>query len=92
LISHNQNRAMTTLTITTKGQVTLRKEVLTHLGVQPGDKISLEKLPNGRIEVKAERPAGRISDIFGILKRENGPVLSIDEINQSAADGWAGKQ
>jgi AbrB family looped-hinge helix DNA binding protein len=83
---------MTTLTVTTKGQVTLRKEVLTHLGVQPGDKISLEKLPNGRIVVKAARPVGTISDIFGILKRENGPVLSIDEINQSAADGWAGKR
>jgi AbrB family looped-hinge helix DNA binding protein len=83
---------MTTLTVTTKGQVTLRKEVLTHLGVQPGDKISLEKLPNGRIVVKAARPVGTISDIFSILKRENGPVLSIDEINQSAADGWAGKR
>jgi AbrB family looped-hinge helix DNA binding protein len=83
---------MTTLTVTTKGQVTLRKDVLTHLGVQPGDKIDLEKLPDGRIEVKAARPAGRISDVFGFLKKPDGPSLSIDDMNQIAASGWAGRR
>jgi AbrB family looped-hinge helix DNA binding protein len=83
---------MTTLTVTAKGQVTLRKEVLVHLGVQAGDQISLEKLPDGRVEVKAARPAGRISDVFGLLKRAGGPSLSIDDMNQIVADGWAGKR
>ena len=45
-----------------KGQVTLRKDLLKHLGVNPGDKITVDKLPDGRIEVKAARPAGKISD------------------------------
>ena len=44
---------MSTLTVTAKGQVTLRKDVLEHLGVRPGEKISVDKLPDGRIEVKA---------------------------------------
>jgi bifunctional DNA-binding transcriptional regulator/antitoxin component of YhaV-PrlF toxin-antitoxin module len=83
---------MTTLTITAKGQVTLRKDLLQHLGVQPGEKISVDKLPDGRIEVKAARPTGKISDVFNFLKRENGPSLSIDDINQIAADAWAGKR
>jgi AbrB family looped-hinge helix DNA binding protein len=83
---------MSLLTITAKGQVTLRKEVLTHLGVRPGDKISVEKLPDGLIEVKAARPTGRISDVFGLLKRKNGASLSIDEMNQISAEGWAGKR
>jgi AbrB family looped-hinge helix DNA binding protein len=83
---------MTTLTVTAKGQVTLRKEVLVHLGVQAGDQISLEKLPDGRVEVKAARPAGRISDVFGLLKRAGVPSLSIDDMNQIVADGWAGKR
>ena len=83
---------MTTLTITAKGQVTLRKDVLAHLDVQPGDKVSVEKLPDGRIEVRSARPTGRISDVFGLLKRENGPALSIDEINRIGAEGWAGKR
>lgn len=82
---------MTTLTVTAKGQVTLRKDLLAHLGVQPGDRITVAKLPDGRIVAKAARPAGRISDVFGLLRRDHGPSLSIEEINQIAADGWAGK-
>ncbi|HEU0083589.1 MAG TPA: AbrB/MazE/SpoVT family DNA-binding domain-containing protein [Bradyrhizobium sp.] len=83
---------MNTLTVTAKGQVTLRKDLLQHLGIQPGEKVAVEKLPDGRIEVKAARPSGKISDAFNLLKREGGPVLSIEEINQIAADGWAGKR
>jgi bifunctional DNA-binding transcriptional regulator/antitoxin component of YhaV-PrlF toxin-antitoxin module len=83
---------MSTLTVTAKGQVTLRKDLLTHLGVEPGGKITVEKFPDGRIEVKAARAAGRISDVFGFLKRENGNSLSIDDMNQIAAEGWAGKR
>lgn len=44
---------MRTLTITAKGQLTLRKDLLKHLGVRPGEKIAVAKLPGGRIEIKA---------------------------------------
>ena len=83
---------MGTLTVTAKGQVTLRQDLLKHLGVHPGDKITVEKLPDGRIEMKAVRPTGKISDVFGFLKRKNGPSLSIEEINEIAKQGWAGKR
>ena len=84
---------MTTLTVTAKGQVTLRKEVLEHLGVRPGEKISVDKLPDGRIEVKAVRPTGKISEAFGFLKaKRKGRALSIDEIDEIAARGWAGRR
>ena len=33
-----------TLTVTAKGQITLRREVLEHLGVRPGDKIDVDLL------------------------------------------------
>jgi AbrB family looped-hinge helix DNA binding protein len=39
---------MTTLTVTTKGQVTLRKDLLKHLGVAPGDKVSIDLMPDGK--------------------------------------------
>jgi AbrB family looped-hinge helix DNA binding protein len=83
---------MSTLTVTAKGQVTLRKDLLEHLGVHPGEKITVDKLPDGRIEVKAAGPTGKISDVFNFLKNENGPSLSIEEINEVAAKGWAGKR
>lgn len=84
---------MSTLTVTAKGQVTLRKDLLEHLGVHPGEKIAVEKLPDGRIEVKAARPTGKISDVFGYLKtKRKGRTLSIEDINRIAARGWAGKR
>jgi len=52
---------MSTLTVTAKWQVTLRRDVLRHLGVHPGEKITVDKLPDGRISVQAARPTGQIS-------------------------------
>jgi bifunctional DNA-binding transcriptional regulator/antitoxin component of YhaV-PrlF toxin-antitoxin module len=66
---------VSTLSVTAKGQVTLRKDLLKHLGVQPGQKVEVATLP--RIEVRAERAAGKISDVFNLLKRSDGPSLSI---------------
>jgi bifunctional DNA-binding transcriptional regulator/antitoxin component of YhaV-PrlF toxin-antitoxin module len=83
---------MSTLTVTVKGQVTLRRDLLKHLGVQPGEKIIVDKLPDGRIEIKASRPKGKISDVFDFLKQENGPSLSIQQINEAARRGWAGRR
>jgi AbrB family looped-hinge helix DNA binding protein len=83
---------MAALTVTAKGQVTLRKNLLKHLGVEPGDKVAVDVLPDGRIEMKAARPTGKISDVFGMLKRLNGPSLSIEEINEAARRGWAGRR
>jgi AbrB family looped-hinge helix DNA binding protein len=83
---------MSTLTVTAKGQVTLRKDILEHLGVHPGEKITVDKLPDGRIEVRAARPTGKISDAFNFLKIDDGPLLSVEEMNEIAARGWAGKR
>ncbi len=83
---------MTTLTVTAKGQITLRKELLQHLGVEPGQKIMIDKLPDGGIAVRAERKTGTISDLVGMLKRPGQPCLSIEEINEAIAEGWAGKR
>ena len=81
---------MTILTVTARGQVTFRKDVLNHLGIRPGDKIRLELLPDGRAELKAERPQGSWQALRGFLKgRTSGARLSIEEINETIAE--AGK-
>ena len=38
---------MTSLSVTMKGQVTLKRDLLHHLGIQPGEQVELEKLPGG---------------------------------------------
>nr|WP_255468553.1 AbrB/MazE/SpoVT family DNA-binding domain-containing protein [Reyranella sp. CPCC 100927] len=50
---------MSTLTVSAKGQVTLRKDVLKHLGVQPGEKIIVENGPSLSIEEMNKITAGR---------------------------------
>lgn len=70
----------------------MRRDVLTHIGVSPGEKIAVEKLPDGRIELKAAPPDGDITDVFDMLKREDGPHLSIADMNRIVAKGWAGRR
>lgn len=82
---------MVALTLTAKNQLTLRKEVVKHLGLKPGDKVEAELRPDGRVELVA--PAmrtGKISDAFGIIKiRPGTPSLSIEEMNEVIGEGWA---
>lgn len=80
-----------TLTVTSKGQVTLRKDILKHLGVEPGAKIVVDKLPDGKVQVRAA-PTGDISKIFGLLKKPGGPKLTIEQIKEATARAWAGKR
>ena len=82
---------MTTLTVTTRGQVTFRKEVLQHLGIKPGEKIELDLLPDGRATLRAAQAAGTIADFLGLLAGKTSKVASIEEINHAAAQGWAGE-
>ncbi len=81
---------MTTLSVTARGQVTFRKEVLQHLGIKPGDKIELLLLPDGRAELRAAQPKGSFRELQGILKdKTNGVRLSIEGINEAIADAGA---
>jgi len=80
---------MTTLTVTAKGQVTFKKELLQHLGVSPGQKIEADKLTDGRIIVRAIDDSDDINDFVGSLVKSKTQPKSIDEINEIAAQGWA---
>jgi bifunctional DNA-binding transcriptional regulator/antitoxin component of YhaV-PrlF toxin-antitoxin module len=83
---------MTTLTVTARGQVTFRKDVLQHLGIRPGEKIALDKLPDGRVTLRAIRPAGKIDAFLGLLAGKTRKVATLDEINEAASAGWAGQK
>jgi len=81
-----------TLTVTAKGQVTLRRELLEHLGVRPGSKIEVDLLPDGRAQLRAANRTGSIADTFGSLYRPGTKALTIDEIKEVIEKSWAGKR
>jgi AbrB family looped-hinge helix DNA binding protein len=84
--------AMATLSVTTRGQVTFRKDVLQHLGIQPGEKIELDTLPDGRIVLRTARPSGAIDGFVGMLAGKTKKVATTEEINDAATAGWAGQE
>ena len=82
---------MSKVTVTAKGQLILDKELLKHLGVQPGEKILVEKLPEGQIDLKAARPTGRFRMCSIYLKTEiAGPCRSSKSTKLRDGAGPAG--
>jgi len=94
---------MTSLTITASGQISLGRDDLRHLGLQPGSQIELAHLPGGKlllqpvvIEKKMTESAVPQKGIARFIHSLEGKVnlkkpLSIEEINEIIEDGWAGK-
>ena len=80
---------MHTLTITAKGQVTLRQSLLKHLGVKPGDPIEVEQMPDGQLSVRASH-SGEWKQFFGCLQNASEPIISIEAMNDAISEGWAG--
>ena len=81
---------MATLTVTSKGQVTLRTELLSHLGVQPGQRVDVEVLPGGRLQIQAQRSTGSIQTFIGLLAGRSTRTATLDELDAAAEEGWAG--
>jgi antitoxin PrlF len=83
---------LASLIVTAKGQVTLKRDLLQHLGIKPGERVDFEKLPGGELRVRAARPTGTIDGFLhsldGKVKRKR--PLSVEDINRIAAAGWAG--
>ncbi|WP_428484125.1 AbrB/MazE/SpoVT family DNA-binding domain-containing protein [Rhodopila sp.] len=77
------------LTVTAKGQVTLKRELLDHLGVRPGDQIAVDLCASRGASIKAASRAG-IEPFFGCLP-DKGRSVPIDEMGKAIEDGWAGK-
>jgi bifunctional DNA-binding transcriptional regulator/antitoxin component of YhaV-PrlF toxin-antitoxin module len=79
---------MTTLTITAKGQITLKKEWLRVLGVAPGDKVDVAPAPDGGLTIRAvEQPSGRtIENLIGCLHDPAREPLSVEEMNNTIGD------
>jgi hypothetical protein len=54
-------------------------------------KVGPAPLPDGRGVIRAAKRSGKIEDFFGVLAGKTKKIATIEEINQAAADGWAGR-
>ena len=70
--------------ITSKGQVTIPKDIRDHLRVKPGDSVKIFAHPNGSAVILAVRP---ISDLRGILKSPFKRPVTLKEMDDGIAAG-----
>ena len=81
---------MTTLTITAKGQVTIKKTLLDGLGAQPGDRLRIEVRPDGGLVIPPIRKRKVAwADLAGRMVPPTGVSLTIEEMNEAIADAGA---
>lgn len=74
---------MPTATMTSKGQITIPKEVRAHLGVAPGDRLDFVVGHNGTVSlVSLSRP---VRELFGLLKAPGRRPVSVEAMNDSIA-------
>ena len=70
-------------TITSKGQITLPKEVRYRLGVDAGDQVEFLVAADGTITVVSLQ--GSAHRLFGILDRQDRGVCSVEDMDRAVA-------
>jgi bifunctional DNA-binding transcriptional regulator/antitoxin component of YhaV-PrlF toxin-antitoxin module len=79
------------VTVTAKGQVTLRQSVLAHLGATPGRKLAVALLPGGRVELRPVSDMPKLRDLRAALFRPDQPVVTIEEMQAAIEEGARGR-
>lgn len=78
---------MTIGTMTSKGQITIPKDVREDLGLQPGSTVGFEKNEDGSYTLRIAR-SRNIMDLAGSIPYD-GPPLSVEEMDEAIAAGAA---
>jgi AbrB family looped-hinge helix DNA binding protein len=66
-------------TLTSKGQVTVPREVRERLGLKAGDKLTFTLLSDGTVIMRAKTK--RLTDLAGMLARPGQPKVSVEDMN-----------
>ncbi len=74
---------MTTATITSKGQVTIPKDVRRRLGIGTGDRVEFVEIQDGVFQIVAATQD--VQALKGIVPKPEKPV-TIEEMNQAIAE------
>ena len=74
---------MTTATLTSKGQITIPKQVREFLHLHTGDRV--EFVLHGNSEAALKPITRSVSDVFGLLHDPAQKALSVDDMNAAVA-------
>ncbi len=79
---------MPSATVTSKGQVTVPKEIREHLGIEPGDRVNFQIGSGGEVIVEPE-PVD-IRSLKGMLKH-HGRRVSLEAMEEAIRRGASGR-
>jgi len=71
--------AVSTSTVTSKGQITLPKQIREHLHVAPGDRIDFVVEESGQVVVRPTR--SRLRQLRGMLRARKRKPVSVDQMD-----------
>ncbi len=70
-------------TMTTKGQVTVPREIRDRLGLKSGDKMAFTMLSDGTVVMRPK--TRRLAELAGLLTRPGQPKVAVADMNQFKA-------
>jgi len=79
---------MTTATVTSKGQITIPREVRQKLGIDTGDRVEFVEVAPGEFSLKAA--TGDVRSLKGMIRRPKSPI-SVDAMNAAIKRRGAGR-
>ncbi|HVY86117.1 MAG TPA: AbrB/MazE/SpoVT family DNA-binding domain-containing protein [Caulobacterales bacterium] len=79
---------MTAATLTSKGQLTLPKDVRTALGVGPGDRVDFVRMEDGNFAVLPATHS--VKNLKGLMPKPRKPV-SLEDMDRAIARGSKGE-
>ena len=71
-------------TITSKGQLTLPKEIRSRLGVDAGDQVDFRIEADGSITVQSAKGSAR--RLYGLLEVSNDPSVSTEDMDRAISE------
>jgi AbrB family looped-hinge helix DNA binding protein len=78
---------MATATLTSKGQLTLPKEVRTALGVGPGDRVDFVRMEDGNFAVLPATHS--VKSLKGLIQKPR-KAVSLEDMDRAIAQGARG--
>jgi AbrB family looped-hinge helix DNA binding protein len=78
---------MATSTLTSKGQITIPKEIREHFKLRAGQRLEFQIAADGLVVM---RPRNRdVRELKGILQPKRRKPVSVEQMNEAIADGFA---
>ena len=79
---------MPTATLTSKGQITIPKEIRDRLRLQTGHRLEFEIDKNGKVFLVPRNMD--IRSLKGIMRSKRKTPVTVEEMNEAIAEGFAG--